>query len=55
MTKCDRAIFNRIKDHAVSLREASELQPLKMKCTACQNEYEQAFTMDMARFFASGS
>jgi hypothetical protein len=55
MTKCDRAVFNRIKDHAVALREASELQPLKMKCTACQNEYEQAFTMDMARFFASGS
>lgn len=55
MQKCDRAVFNRIKDHAISLREASELQPLKMKCMKCQHEYEQAFTMDMSRFFASGS
>lgn len=55
MQNCDRNIFNKIKDHAVGLREASELKPLQLCCTACQNEYEQAFTMDMARFFASGS
>jgi hypothetical protein len=55
MHKCDRAVFNRIKDHAISLREASELRPLKMKCMNCQHQYEQAFTMDMARFFVSAS
>ncbi len=55
MQNCDRNIFNKIKDHAVGLREASELKPLQLRCTACQNEYDQAFTMDMARFFASGS
>jgi len=55
MQNCDRTVFNRIKDHAISLREASELRPLKMKCMNCQHEYEQAFTMDMARFFVSDS
>jgi len=55
MHKCDRAVFNRIKDHAISLREASELRPLRMKCMSCQHQYEQVFTMDMARFFVSGS
>jgi hypothetical protein len=55
MQNCDRTVFNRIKDHAISLREASELRPLKMKCMNCQHEYEQAFTLDMARFFVSDS
>ena len=52
---CDRAIFNRVRDHLVALREHSELKPLKMRCPSCQHAYEQAFTMDMARFFASAS
>lgn len=55
MNNCDRDIFNRIKDHAVKLREDSELRPLKITCPGCQHNYEQAFTLDMARFFASAS
>lgn len=55
MHKCDRNIFNQIKDHAVKLRESSELRPLKMRCRSCQNEYEQVFTMDMTRFFGRDS
>jgi hypothetical protein len=55
MHNCDRSIFARIKDHVISLRESGELRPLRMRCQACQHEYEQAFTMDMARFFASDS
>lgn len=51
MHNCDRSMFNQIKDHVVELREKSELRPLKMKCRSCQHEYEQNFTLDMARFF----
>ena len=55
MHKCDRNIFNQIKDHAVSMRESSELKPLRMRCRECSHEYEQVFTMDMTRFFGRDS
>lgn len=55
MNNCDREIFNRIKDFAIKLREDSELKPLKITCPNCQHGYEQSFTLDMARFFASAS
>jgi hypothetical protein len=55
MQKCDRAVFTQIKDRVIQMREVSEIRPLKMRCQSCQHEYEQAFTMDMARFFVSDS
>lgn len=55
LTNCDRHIFNSIRDQAVKLREASELRPLNVTCPSCQHQYEQAFTMDVARFFGSAS
>jgi hypothetical protein len=55
LKNCDRDLFNQIRDHVLKLREQSELQPLKLKCTACAHEYEQALTLDMASFFAPAS
>lgn len=55
LNNCDRAVFNRIKDFAVELRENGELKPLKITCPSCQHGYEQTFTLDMARFFVSAS
>ncbi len=55
LNKCDRTIFERVRDHAVNLRETSELKPLKITCPNCQHQYEQSFTLDMARFFGSAS
>jgi hypothetical protein len=55
MQKCDRAVFTQIKDRVIQMREVSEIRPLKMRCQSCQHEYEQAFTLDNARFFVSGS
>jgi rRNA maturation endonuclease Nob1 len=52
---CDRASFNKIKDHMAQMREVSELKPLDIACSSCQHKYEQAFTMDNARFFVSDS
>jgi hypothetical protein len=55
LKNCDRELFNQIRDHVIKLRELSELQPLKLKCTACNHEYEQALTLDMTSFFAPAS
>lgn len=55
MHKCDRNIFNQIRDYAVDMRESSELKPLRMRCRECSHEYEQVFTMDMTRFFGQDS
>jgi len=55
LNNCDRVIFTTVRDHVVALRENSELQPLKITCPSCQNQYNQAFTLDMANFFAPAS
>ena len=55
LTSCDRAMFTTIRDHAVKLRLATELKPVKLTCTECNNEYEQQMSLDMASFFAPAS
>ena len=55
LKNCNRDLFNQIRDHVLKLREQSELQPLRIKCEACNNEYEQSLTLDMASFFAPAS
>jgi hypothetical protein len=55
LKNCDRAVFNTVRDRVIALREQSELRPLKLTCPSCSNKYEQAFTLDMSRFFVQGS
>ena len=55
LKNCDRTLFNQIRDHVITLREQSEMQPLKMSCPACQHEYQQAITLDMSSFFVPAS
>lgn len=52
---CDREVFNRIRDHIVSLRSSTELKPLKLSCQGCQKDYETPFTLDVSNFFVSAS
>jgi hypothetical protein len=52
---CERETFNRIRNHIVQLREASELKPLTLKCNGCQKDYTSPFTLDVANFFDSAS
>ena len=52
---CDRKIFTQIRDHAIQLREASDLPPLTVKCTACEHEYQQPIVLDATNFFDSAS
>ena len=52
---CPKAMFDQIRDHAVSLREASDIQPVQVTCEECKHEYSQPFTLDMSNFFDNAS
>jgi bacterioferritin-associated ferredoxin len=55
LVNAPKDVFNRIKEHAIKLREATELAPVAITCNNCQNEYKQEFTLDMSNFFETAS
>lgn len=55
LKNCDRQLFTKIRDHVINLKAAAEIQPLKLKCGSCGNEYQQSITLDMSSFFADAS
>ena len=55
LSQCDRGVFAAIRDHAVNLREQTELQPMHLACPKCQHEYDQPLNLDLASFFAPAS
>jgi hypothetical protein len=48
---CDRNVYLQIREHNSMLKQATEVKPLKMTCSSCEFEYEQAFTLNPADFF----
>ena len=52
---CDSKLFSQLRDHVISLKQASEIKPLDLKCPECSHEYRQPFTLDMASFFGNAS
>ena len=55
LRNCESKIYNQIREHVVSLRQQSEIPPMKIKCTECENEFNQPIDLDIANFFASAS
>ena len=55
LKNCDSKLFNAIRDYILTSKSQSEMQPLKLKCPSCSNEYEQMITLDMSSFFESAS
>jgi hypothetical protein len=55
LNNCPKAVFDQIKDHAVKLREATDLRPLSLTCDKCEHTYQQSFTLDMSNFFDNAS
>lgn len=55
LKNCDRRLFGKIRDHIVNTKLSAEIQPLKIVCSACTREYQQAITLDMTSFFADAS
>ncbi len=51
LTNCDKKTYDTIRDHSISLRQSTELKPLKMKCIHCGHDYEQSFTVNVSDFF----
>lgn len=55
LKNCDRDLFTNIRDHIVKQKASAEIQPLKLKCVKCSNEYQQGITLNMPNFFAPAS
>ena len=55
LMNCDRQLYGEIRDHAIKIRKYDEFKPIKMKCSNCEHEYEQNFTLDTANFFGNAS
>jgi hypothetical protein len=55
LKNCDRDLFDKIKNHIIDLKGQSEMPPMTITCPECQNQYDQAVTLDMSSFFASAS
>jgi hypothetical protein len=41
-----------VREYGIALREKNDTKPLKLKCTKCNHEYEQALVLNFADFFA---
>ena len=48
---CDKNIYIALRDHSAKIRSDGELPPLDIKCTNCQNEYQQSYTLNLSDFF----
>ena len=55
LKNCDRRLFAQIRDHIINVKSQAEIQPIKLKCSACEKEYQQAVTLDMTSFFEDAS
>lgn len=51
----DRTAFVKIRDHAVTLRNSTELKPVHVTCSNCQHEYDQQLNLDLSSFFETAS
>jgi hypothetical protein len=55
LNNCDRNLFSKIRERVIELRVISELQPVKITCSDCSNEYQQSLNLDQASFFETAS
>jgi uncharacterized CHY-type Zn-finger protein len=55
MHNCEKSVFQQIRDHAIALRQASEIKPLDVTCGECSHNYNQEFSLDMSNFFETNS
>jgi hypothetical protein len=55
LRNCESKVYNQIREHVILLRQQSEIPPMKIKCSECNNEFNQPIDLDIANFFASAS
>ena len=51
LQNCDKDAYISIRDYHTSLKAATELKPLDVKCSDCGHEYKQPFTINASDFF----
>jgi len=51
LNNIDVTAFEHIKKHSIMLKQSTESKPLKIKCVACQHDYEQPFSINVSDFF----
>ena len=51
LTNIDTVAFDMIRKHGIMLKQSTESKPLKIKCVACQHDYEQPFSINVSDFF----
>ena len=52
LQNCQKNDFDTISKHGTNLREPSQIKPIKLKCSECEHEYEQGYTVNPSDFFA---
>jgi hypothetical protein len=55
LNNCNSQLFSQLRDHVISLKQASEIKPIDLTCSECSHKYSQPFTLDMASFFGDAS
>jgi hypothetical protein len=51
LKNCNKNVYNSLRDKNGDLRKSTETKPLTLKCTSCDHEYTQDFTINMTDFF----
>lgn len=55
LQNCNSVTYKKIKDAVIEKKNKEMLKPLHIKCTECEHEYDQHFTLDMTSFFDQSS
>jgi hypothetical protein len=55
LLNCDSLLFNKVRDHILTVKSEGEIQPLLLTCDECKHEYQQTITLDMSNFFERAS
>ena len=55
LRNCEKSTYDILRDKMISMRESSEIKPLKFKCAHCSHEFDQPFTLDQVSFFGLAS
>jgi hypothetical protein len=51
LRNCDKNVYVQIRDYNATLKQQTEVRPLKVKCVSCGHDYEQQFTLNTSDFF----
>ena len=51
LQNCDKNMYVSIRDYHTKLKSSTEIKPLDVKCTSCNHEYKQPFTLNVSDFF----